>query len=368
MLSQVLVAFVIEFDNAFEAKMAKTFARPFGTSMVMWSNFMRFVREQGTPVGELAKASSIPRNAVASVVGGMERWGYIKVDHDPKQGVGAPRKGFGSARGVRAETMIYPSMTGEVAQRIWEPLAAEIEGRWTERLGGPAVEGLRDALAAIHGSLPLALPHFLPIVGGGGLFAHRELEAGPNEPDGDLPALLSRVLLAFTLDHEAESEVSLPIGANVLRVLDDRVTPVKDLPLAAGVSKEAVNMSMTWLEKAGHIVVELHPTARGKIVRTTPAGAEAQSAYTRRLGEVETAWGQRSGPDSVAALRSSLGHILDQPGGEDGPLSAGLVTPPGGWRGKGRYKPLTAAFIESPRGALPHHPMVLHRGGWPDGS
>jgi DNA-binding MarR family transcriptional regulator len=212
------------------------------------------------------------------------------------------------------------------------------------------------------------MPRFLPIVGGGGLFAHGELDAGTSEPDRDLAALLSRVLLAFTLDLEKESEVSLPLTANVLRVLDEDGSRVKDLPLAAGVSKEAVSMSMTWLAKAGYIVVEPDPASRGKIVRPTSKGVDAQSVYSRLVDEVETRWEKRFGRETLGAVRSSLQLILDQPGGEDGPLSAGLVTPSGGWRGTGRYKPLTAAFIESPSNALPHYPMVLHRGGWPDGS
>jgi hypothetical protein len=39
------------------------------------------------------------------------------------------------------------------------------------------------------------------------------------------------------------------------------------------------------------------------------------------------------------------------------PLFAGLAPYPDGWR----------AAVPSPV-ALPHHPMVLHRGGYPDGS
>jgi hypothetical protein len=34
-----------------------------------------------------------------------------------------------------------------------------------------------------------------------------------------------------------------------------------------------------------------------------------------------------------------------------------LVTPPGGWRGKGRYAKLTAQFIDDPRTALPRYPI-----------
>lgn len=46
------------------------------------------------------------------------------------------------------------------------------------------------------------------------------------------------------------------------------------------------------------------------------------------------------GQESHGRCRESLRFVLDQPGGEDGPLSAGLVPPPGGWRGTGRYEPL----------------------------
>src|SRR5207245_1792405 len=116
-----------------EHQMAKTYARPFGVSIVMWSNFMRFVRETGTPIAEIVEASCIPKEAIVSVVGGMERWGYVTVDHDPKDGVRPGRKGFGSGRGVKLETVIYPSMTGKLAIKRWEPLTAEIERRWRER-------------------------------------------------------------------------------------------------------------------------------------------------------------------------------------------------------------------------------------------
>ena len=33
-----------------------------------------------------------------------------------------------------------------------------------------------------------------------------------------------------------------------------------------------------------------------------------------------------------------------------------------------RYLAQTEAMLEDPTGTLPHYPMVLHRGGWPDGS
>jgi DNA-binding MarR family transcriptional regulator len=348
--------------------MSKTWARTFGVSMVMWSNFMRFVREEGVTVADLVALSCIPRTAVASVVGGTERWGYITVDHDPEDGVAPRRAGFGSSRGMTLDTVIRPSMAGRVARELWEGLPTEIEGRWDERLGSGTVDALRNALVAIGSRIELVMPHFLPIVGSGGLFANADLEAGTSAPDDDLAAALSRVLLAFTLDLEEGSAVSMPVGSNVLRILRDTPTPVKDLPLAAGVSKEAVSMSLTWLDRAGYVKVEPDPNARGKVAALTTEGREAQETYRRRIGETEAGWTERFGASAVEALRASLLAILDQPGGADGPLSAGLVTPPGAWRTQTRYKRLTDAFIGSPRDALPHYPMVLHRGGWPDGS
>ena len=49
-------------------------------------------------------------------------------------------------------------------------------------------------------------------------------------------------------------------------------------------------------------------------------------------------------------------------------LSEGLHPYPDGWRARKRYVEQTNAVIDDPTGRLPHYPMVLHRGGWPDGA
>ena len=66
-----------------------------------------------------------------------------------------------------------------------------------------------------------------------------------------LAALLSQALLAYTLDFERESELSLPLSANFVRVLDGKGVSVRDLPLLTGVSKEATAMALTFLAKTG---------------------------------------------------------------------------------------------------------------------
>ena len=52
----------------------------------------------------------------------------------------------------------------------------------------------------------------------------------------------------------------------------------------------------------------------------------------------------------------------------DNALAGGLVPPPGCWRGEKPYLTQTRRVLAEPAAALPWHPMVLHRGGWPDGS
>jgi hypothetical protein len=63
-------------------------------------------------------------------------------------------------------------------------------------------------------------------------------------------------------------------------------------------------------------------------------------------------------------LRAGLTALLEQREA----LSAGFVPPSGCWRGEKRYLAQTERLIADPTAALPRQPMVLHRGGWPDGS
>lgn len=88
LLSQVLVAFTIELDNEFERLMrhrttshgstAGSRHAPWLTSMVMWSNCLRFVGEDGVTVGELQRLARTGTN-----LDGMRRWGYIIIEPDP---------------------------------------------------------------------------------------------------------------------------------------------------------------------------------------------------------------------------------------------------------------------------------------------
>jgi hypothetical protein len=72
------------------------------------------------------------------------------------------------------------------------------------------------------------------------------------------------------------------------------------------------------------------------------------------------------GLDAVDGYRSRSAdpsEVVPEP-----PLSAGLVPPDGCWRTEAPYLAQTRRLLTDPTSALPWHPMVLHRGGWPDGS
>ena len=137
-----------------------------------------------------------------------------------------------------------------------------------------------------------------------------------------------------------------------MRILDESGVSVKDVPLRGGISKEAVAMATTFLAKNGYVVVT------DKIVRLTALGREAQARAERLHREVELAW------PAAGRLRAALAGLLERPD----LLALGLRPHPGGWRGTKPYLAQTEAMLEDPAATLPHYPMVLHRGGWPDGS
>jgi DNA-binding MarR family transcriptional regulator len=127
----------------------------------------------------------------------------------------------------------------------------------------------------------------------------------------DLSILLSQVLLAFTIEFERDSKVSLTISANVLRVLSDEWMPMREIPKLTGVSKEAVSMSVGYLERTGHAVVGDDPSrSRGKAVRLTEKGTETQARYRRLVLAIEDRWAERFGEAAIGALRESLEELV----------------------------------------------------------
>jgi DNA-binding MarR family transcriptional regulator len=173
-----------------------------------------------------------------------------------------------------------------------------------------------------------------------------------------LPVLFSKVLLSFAIEFGRESEVSLAIGANVLRLLGEEGVRTRDLPRLAAVSKEAIAISLSFLTKQGYAVVKPEsPESRIKILVLTPKGRRAQNVYRQLIDIIGERWRARFGENAVGRLRDSLERVVGEPNAHLSPLFCGLEPYPDGWR----------ASVPRPEG-LPHYPMILHRGGFPDGS
>ena len=130
---------------------------------------------------------------------------------------------------------------------------------------------------------------------------------------------------------------------------------LRDLPALTGTSKEAVRWALGILTRSGLAAEEPDPAAsRGKVVRLTPRGLDAQRVYPELAGAIERRWHERFTHGETGELRACLEPLA---AGDPPPLFAGLEPHPDNWRASVR-PPVT----------LPHFPMVLHRGGYPDGS
>jgi DNA-binding MarR family transcriptional regulator len=362
LLSHVLVAFTIEFDNEAEQQLQHRTTRhgstggsvhaPWLVSMVMWLNCMQFLDDsEGITIRELERRARTKTN-----LAGMQRWGYIAVE------TGSTQTGW---KRPHLDLIIRPTSAGRKAQEVWRPLFGVIEERWRKRFGPDEVDRLRESLWQVLIQFDVELPDCLPILKYG-LFSQGSESEQPapferrcqSRASLPLPAALSKVLLALALEFERESELSLAISANVLRVLNQTGVRVQDLPSLTGVSKESIQMAMGILRKKGIAVIDPNPAkSRATIARLTAKGRLAQDAYQQRLQSVEQRWRSRFGEVPIERLRGSLESWVGQPTAELSPLFRGLDPCPNGWR----------ASVPRPR-TLPYFPMVLHRGGFPDGS
>ncbi|HEY7021261.1 MAG TPA: MarR family winged helix-turn-helix transcriptional regulator [Ktedonobacterales bacterium] len=360
LLSWALVAFTVEFDNEFEHRAphrTTSFGatpgaghKPWLVSLVMWTNCMRYVGAAGVGVGEMERLARTKTN-----LAGMERWGYIVVAPDPADSRPKP---------PATDWIVRTTPAGERAQEVWRPLFGEIEERWRTRFGKDDISQLRDALQAVVSQFDEELPDCLPILGYG-LLSDNIIGAKRKEPAGrdesrdaplSLAALLAKTLLAFTRDFERETGLSLAICADVLRPTGREGMSLRDLPRQSGVSKEATAMAVKFLEKRGYAVVEADPGAgRSKTLRLTLKGLAALDSYQHLAPEIERRWEARYGEETRLQLRASLEQLIGVPSAQL--LMSGMTPYPDGWR----------AAVPKPE-TLPYQPMVLHRGGFPDGS
>lgn len=351
LLSHVLVALTVSLDNEFEARMPHTTTmgkkRGLGTpgpwlvSWPMWVNFLRFIGPEGIRVADLWQECGVGERSIHNSHPGLVRWGYVTVDPPP---------GAASARPRLEDMIVCTTAAGRRAQAIWQELPALVEPSWRSVLGASNLDALRTALLGVLDQVDVELPRYLTI-------GARPYPPRQSPVDAlDLTALLSGVLELFTMDYEAEASHGLFVAANLLRVVDADGTPVRDLPRRSGISKEAINLTISYFTRRRFAFVEPDSKVSGqKIARLTPEGLMAKSTYERLPTEVERRWARRFGKQ-VAALRTATESIVGSPVLSESPLAA-LVKPyPDGWR----------SWVKRPE-TLPHHPQPNPRGGFPDG-
>jgi methyltransferase (TIGR00027 family) len=370
LLSQALVAFTIEADNEAEHRFphrttndgpspGAAAAAPWLTSLLMWANCLRHLPDEGITVAELRRRARTGTN-----LDGMRRWRWVSYAPDPGRG---KRPGPGAT--------VIPTAAGRRARGVWAAATEQTEARWRDRVGAAAIDDLRAALAGVVEQLDPGLPDCLPILGyplrstfepeaptdsQATLDSQETLDSQgtPGHRDAtELPlwALLSRALLAFALEYERPPGPPLAVSANVLRVIGPDGVRTRDLPALAGISREAVAMAVGRLAESGLATEGPDPGGgRFKFTRLTVAGTAARAAYAERTAAVEAGWRARLGPGRAEALRAALEPLA---AGDPPPLLAGLEPYPDNWRA--RVKPTLV---------LPHYPMTLHRGGFPDGA
>ena len=360
-LSAAIVAFTIESDNAAEGRVAHRTtshgaAGPsrsvWMASIAMWFNCVRGLADAGPlTVAELSQRLRMETN-----LDGMRRWGYVTID-----GVGRVERGQVRPR-PKPWSVLALTRRGEAVAEAWRPIPDEIERRWRERFGAEPIDRLRAALVTLVAADGRRLPDFMPIgsVYGVGIDPPPPVREEPDRVS-ELPlvSLLSRVLLGFALDYEQQAKLPLAVFLDGLRVIDGDGVPLRELPARAGVSKEAIAMIVKRLESAGCVVAEpIRGARRGQQARLTDdGGAKAKRAGARRCERILDAWRGRYGGDAISAVAAALEPIVGDGTSSGSPLFEGLAPPAGGWR----------AEVPPPE-RLPWFPMVLHRGGYPDGS
>ena len=374
LLSFAVVAYTIEFDNEFERRLIEptgltfktwkaTRAEVFLISLATWANYLRFLPPEGLPVGQLARLSGDDERLIQSRLNSLQRWRYVVVT-PPTSGAASTPKG--RKKPPFRDWIARPTPAGGRCQALWSPLPALMEQRWRDRFGSAAIDDLRTRLTTVLAAHESPLPPSLPIISSRrGMVAERNVDvaallaADPTLASSgqSLPtfALLAQTLLAFTLAFERSSALALPLCANVLRVLGPEQKAVRDLPACAGVSKEGIAQGLTLLKRAGLAMVERFATRPGQAARLTQAGQHAQANYFDQIAALEASWAARFCRSALDALRQALQRIVGDGDPAVEPLALGLRPSPCNWR----------AAVPPPR-VLPHHPLSLDRGGWPD--
>ncbi|TWE12848.1 winged helix-turn-helix transcriptional regulator [Rudaeicoccus suwonensis] len=357
-LSQLLIAHTIQIDNWFEQHSphrttlgASPGQGPWLISYAFYANLLRWLAREPVPVSSVAALSGTVN------LPGLHRWGYLRIS-----GWAGPGKP------VPPAATLALTAAGERACDHWAAAADDTAAVWREQFDEADAQ-LREALSGLRDCLGRPAPPYLPVIAASKKFGRQPEWHSPDlPPSEETTALLSAVLHTFIADYEQPGEISLPLASDVLRVLSVQPTPVTEAIRDSGISREAFTAALTPLLKYGHVAMEKAAAGRVKMVRLTERGAQAVADHEARLTWVTGNWrtdsAQARWMDQAREAATQILHRRDDGGSVLGRL---LVPPPDGWRHRAPFSRQTRAVAQDPAAALAHCPMVLHRGGYPDG-
>lgn len=370
LLSHALVAYTIEFDNAAELELQHrtTMGKrsggkqdgPWLVSLAMYANCMQWLADGGLSARELVNRARTITN-----FDGVRRWGYVTIE---------PPEIMGGKPPPRSAWIVRLTPKGVAAAKVWEPLFDEIERRWQARFGNRQIDRLRDALTAVVDRIALDLPECLPILGPGLATTTTKMRwkerspadrgspadhGGPlDRTAGRLSVLISRALLQMAIDFETAARLSIALYADLVRLLDKEPRFIRDPAASTGVSNEAIAMGLGFLQRRGLAMVERDAGPKGiKSVRLTEPGQAAKRNCGRIFDGLEDDWRARFGETAIDELRAALEAIVSDPSDPTALIWTGMMPQPGNWRARAKRP-----------ASLPWFPMILHRGGYPDGS
>ncbi len=93
-----------------------------------------------------------------------------------------------------------------------------------------------------------------------------------------------------------------------------------------------------------------------------------EGIWVKACRTVEERWLDRFGHAEVGRLCDCQQAVAAHRSGNQLTVGLGLGLYPHGWRARGRYRARSDAVLDSPWAAPPRQPIVLHRGGYLDGS
>lgn len=305
LLSHAFVAFARDYRQVTSDERIKP-------QLGVWSNVLRWIGKEGLDQRMLKDVAILSQRAMKVAVRNVEEQGWLSVEKVPK---------------VRGLKQLQLTAEGRHALDIGAARIDAVEWDWCQRFGTPRINALRSSLAAVASQLEIEFPHYLTgygpadpsLTGGGpvpaqpgppGIPAHgQEWPVVIRDPDSDianlpLPALLSKLLAAFTIDYDGEGGM-LSSTSQLLQYIGDEGTT---LGLASEFDVKGNGKSL--LER--HLVVVVEPGKPKDLKRRvylTPKGKRARDAYAHLVMEIEQRWQARYGADHVDRLRTALASL-----------------------------------------------------------